>query len=326
MAQHDLVIDNQTFPATRADINDFLSAISSQQSGAADPTSTRQFQLAANTTDNVLKRRNAADSAFINHDTILDSRVETKTANYTHLLADIRRTLLLDASSGNLTVDLLDASIGGNGFVTTFKRIDSSTNTVLLDNFGGQTIDGAANLELIGENAEASIRSNGVNWFRESKVLGKPPSVISRIPIPFNPALQFTSATFTRSMKYEGTGAKNIWAPSILLPGRVFLYVSFTGGSLAPFEVAVQIVGDPDGAPVTVFETADIGIGNQGANEHIFLTIDLSSGNPTNLDLSSTLLGGINSSALNEWEFNVRADVAAGGYFIRQLEFQILDY
>jgi len=326
MSQHDLVIDNQTFPATRADINSFLTAISTQQSGASDPPTTVQFQYFADTTNNLLKRRDLGDTAFLPFDTLLDSRVETKTANYTQLLADMNRTILLDASSGNLTVTLLDAAISQNGHVTTWKRIDSTTNTVLLDNFGGQTIDGVANLELIGENATAKVRSNGTNLFRESKVLGRPPSVISRIPIPFNPALQFTSTTFTRSMKQEGNGAKNIWDPSILLAGRVFLYAAFTGATGSPFEVAVQIVEDPSGSPVTVFETPDIAIGNQGSNEHAFLSIDVSAGNTTDLDLTSTLLSGINSDAVNEWEFNVRADIGSGGYFIRQLELQLLDY
>ena len=49
MATHDYVIDNQTFPNTRSDINNVLQAIVSN-----------------NSTANILKIRNAANNAWIN--------------------------------------------------------------------------------------------------------------------------------------------------------------------------------------------------------------------------------------------------------------------
>lgn len=65
MAQHDYVIDNQTFPNTRADINSALAAIVSNNSGATAPTTTYAYQLWYDTTSDILKIRNADDDAWI---------------------------------------------------------------------------------------------------------------------------------------------------------------------------------------------------------------------------------------------------------------------
>ena len=65
MAQHDYSIANQTFPATRTDINNALSAIVSTNSGATAPSTTYAYQLWYDTTADELKMRNANDDAWI---------------------------------------------------------------------------------------------------------------------------------------------------------------------------------------------------------------------------------------------------------------------
>ena len=65
MAQHDYVIDNQTFPNTRADINSALAAIVSSNSGATAPATTYAYQLWYDTSTDILKIRNADDDAWI---------------------------------------------------------------------------------------------------------------------------------------------------------------------------------------------------------------------------------------------------------------------
>ena len=65
MAQHDYVIDNSTGANVRADINSVLQAIASNNSGSSAPSTTYAFQLFADTTNNVMKIRNAANNAFI---------------------------------------------------------------------------------------------------------------------------------------------------------------------------------------------------------------------------------------------------------------------
>ena len=65
MAQHDYVINNQSGASFRSDINNALSAIVSQNSGATAPSTTYAYQSWADTTAGVMKIRNAANSAWI---------------------------------------------------------------------------------------------------------------------------------------------------------------------------------------------------------------------------------------------------------------------
>ena len=65
MAQHDYDIANGTGQAVRNDINGALGAIVSLNSGATEPATTFAFQLWADTTANVLKLRNSANTAWI---------------------------------------------------------------------------------------------------------------------------------------------------------------------------------------------------------------------------------------------------------------------
>ena len=65
MAQHDYIIANQSGAAFRSDLNNGLAAIVSQNSGAAQPSTTYAYQWWAETTTGLLKIRNAANNAWI---------------------------------------------------------------------------------------------------------------------------------------------------------------------------------------------------------------------------------------------------------------------
>ena len=65
MAQHDYDIGNQSGSAFRSDLNNALAAIVSVNSGAADPGTMFAYQLYADTTNNLLKQRNAGNSGWV---------------------------------------------------------------------------------------------------------------------------------------------------------------------------------------------------------------------------------------------------------------------
>jgi hypothetical protein len=65
MAQHDYIIANQSGAAFRADLNNGLAAIVSQNSGTAQPSTTYAYQWWADTATGLLKIRNAANNAWI---------------------------------------------------------------------------------------------------------------------------------------------------------------------------------------------------------------------------------------------------------------------
>ena len=76
MSQSDYVIDNQTAPNFRADLNLALQALASTSSGATAPSTTYANMLWYDTATNILKMRSEADDAWINLGT-LDQSLNT---------------------------------------------------------------------------------------------------------------------------------------------------------------------------------------------------------------------------------------------------------
>jgi hypothetical protein len=70
MAQHDYVIDNQTAPNFRADLNNALSAIVSTNSGSLAPSPTYANMLWYDDDADILRMRNEANDAWINIGTL----------------------------------------------------------------------------------------------------------------------------------------------------------------------------------------------------------------------------------------------------------------
>lgn len=65
MATHDYVIDNQSAPSLRSDLNNVLQAIVTQNSSATAPATTYANMIWYDTANNQLKKRNEANSAWI---------------------------------------------------------------------------------------------------------------------------------------------------------------------------------------------------------------------------------------------------------------------
>lgn len=65
MTQHDFTLDNQTFPSFRSDLNSGLQALATNSSGSSAPGTTFAYQWWVDTTNGLIKIRNAANSAWI---------------------------------------------------------------------------------------------------------------------------------------------------------------------------------------------------------------------------------------------------------------------
>jgi len=65
MAEHDFIIDNGTGSAVRADINNVLQAIASNNSKSGALTTNYAFQWHVDTSDGNLKIRNAANNGYV---------------------------------------------------------------------------------------------------------------------------------------------------------------------------------------------------------------------------------------------------------------------
>jgi len=151
MATHDYIVDNQNGANFRSDLNNALAAIVSNNSSATAPTTTYAFMLWADTASDLLKQRNAADSAWINILTLSTgaplgalaaSLVSGTHTNFTSTGIDdnATSTAITLPSTGKIVIDTAapidtltlkrDAGVNGTatfGFPAAGLEIDSST-------------------------------------------------------------------------------------------------------------------------------------------------------------------------------------------------------
>ena len=129
MAQHDYVIANGTGAATRADLNNGLAAIVSNNSGATEPATMYAYQWWADTTTGLLKLRNAANSAWVTVGTLASANLGLLASGSTLTAAlgsastpSITFTGDLNTGFWSPAADTLASSTGGSERL----RIDSS--------------------------------------------------------------------------------------------------------------------------------------------------------------------------------------------------------
>jgi hypothetical protein len=150
MAQHDYIIANQSGAAFRSDLNNGLAAIVSQNSGAAQPSTTYAYQWWADTTTGLLKIRNAANNAWITIGTLADANLG-----------------LLPAAGGTLTGQLV-VLVQGSTSAIEIGTGTTTSQTAHLD-FVGDTTYNDYGLRLIrdnaGANSESQIRHKGSGAF-----------------------------------------------------------------------------------------------------------------------------------------------------------------
>ncbi len=168
MSQHDMNIANSDGATVRSDINSALSAIVSLNSGASAPSTTFAYQWWADTTNNLLKQRNAADSAWLTVGPLAGTVVLAKTAAYTVALGDFGKMIDADASGGDFTLTLPAAATAGDGFTVAVKNTGSS-GTVTIDGDGSETVDGATTVALSTQYAGLVLRCDGSEWFVEAE-------------------------------------------------------------------------------------------------------------------------------------------------------------
>jgi hypothetical protein len=171
MAQHDYIIANQSGAAFRADLNNGLAAIVSQNSGTAQPSTTYAYQWWADTTTGLLKIRNAANNAWITlfqldgewttlalengtaaapslyfKDSGTDTGLFSPGANQLAISTGGVQRLLADAS-GNLTASggLTVANINGGPLAGTRNRIINGDMRIDARNNGASVTQGGGN-------------------------------------------------------------------------------------------------------------------------------------------------------------------------------------
>ena len=136
MAQHDYSIANDSGANVRADINNALAAIVSQNSGATAPATTFAFQWWADTTTGLLKIRNAANSAWVTVGTMASANLGLAT-----LASPSFTGTVTSAGDINMTgTGAIDVAAG-----TTGERPDPSSNGMFRYNTTDNAFEGYAN-------------------------------------------------------------------------------------------------------------------------------------------------------------------------------------
>ena len=161
MAQHDYDIANQTGANFRADLNNALDAIVSNNSGSSEPSTTFAYEWWIDTSANVLKLRNSANNAWITLPLSITASNETSGALTVN--GNLTTTGILDADGG-VTVD--NITIDGT-------EIDLSSGDLTIDVAGNIQIDADDNGEvrfLDGGTQYATIKKDGNNALIQSIV------------------------------------------------------------------------------------------------------------------------------------------------------------
>ena len=92
----------------------------------------------------------------------LCENIKTLTSNYTLTTTDY--TVLFDATAGSITALLPSASVN-NKRIYFIKKIDSSSNAVIIDANGSELIDGSTYKSITIQNVSYSIHCNGIGWY-----------------------------------------------------------------------------------------------------------------------------------------------------------------
>lgn len=145
MSQSSYTLANAAGAAFRAALNVLTAAIRSMNSGASAPSETAADMLWVDTTNGVIKRRNAADSGWVLHASRASALTDSKSAGYTLALSDHKRLIRI-TGSGGITFDMTAVATLGDGWFVDLRN-DSSGN-VTLDPASTEQINGASTLVL----------------------------------------------------------------------------------------------------------------------------------------------------------------------------------
>ena len=165
MAQHDMNIANQGFPATRADINNALQAIATNNSGTSAPSTTFANQWFYNESSNKLFIRNEANSAFIEVATLDQTNNEWQITTG-QISAGDGDGLVFKTDDGNTRITLSDGGDVTFAAGTDVLTASAGTDNVRIgENAGAAIVSGGNNNTLIGHDCGKSITTGTVNTF-----------------------------------------------------------------------------------------------------------------------------------------------------------------
>ena len=304
MAQHDYIIANQSGAAFRADLNNGLAAIVSQNSGATQPSTTYAYQWWADTTTGLLKIRNAANNAWITVGTLADANLGLLSLAGGTLTG----ALLLD-DSGTVSAPALafDGDANTGIFRSAADTLNVATNGIENAEFGTTEVvfnDGGADIDFRVEgdtNANLFKIDAGLDEVQVANLNGGPIAGTRNRIIngdmridQRNAGVSGTANQYTvdRFGYFGAAASKGTWqrnAASVTPPAGFTNYLGFTSSSAYTVGAAEQFNLYQ---PVEGFNVADLAWGTANAK-----TVTLSFW--VRSSLTGTFGGSIYNSAVN---------------------------
>ena len=200
MAQHDYDIANQTGANFRADLNNALDAIVSNNSGSSEPSTTFAYEWWIDTSANVLKLRNSANNAWITLP--LSITADNSTSGALTVNGNLSTTGTLDVNGGEV---ILDADADTSITADTDDQLDFKTGGT--DRFVLSSANAKFNVGAY--NAEATLTdASTISWDVST-------SPVAKVTLGGNRTLgaatnaqagQFVSILFIQ----DGTGSRTI--------------------------------------------------------------------------------------------------------------------
>ena len=288
MAQHDYDLANASGSTFRSDLNSALSAIASVNSGSSAPSTTFAYMLWADTGNNLLKQRNAANSGWIIRGSLAETRVVAKSSAYTVVDDDFG---MLIKATGTWSLALTAAATLADGFMFAVRNVGSGTITI--DPNASEQIDGATTVALAAGEA-CMVYCDGSGFF----TVGRPATASSTVTVPVRQTVLSGPVDSAGQAAFGGSTG----GTSVTMTGTLYATAANGFGSSG----AVDVVGSGTNLSWTGLTT----------NGTMYLYVDIAAGA---LTAGSTPLapthqaGGTYSTTSGQFTFNVQEMVGKVG-------------
>ena len=175
MAQHDYTIANQAGALVRANLNDALTAIVSDNSGNSAPTTTFAHMIWLDTTNNLIKRRNSANTAWVTVGS-WDGSTFVPYSNGTALAVD-QPGGVQSYDADSLKADTADTLTAGFGISK--GTLSVSAGAVAVDLQTAQAFNLSVNSNFTLSNPTAPTSSTGGVWYIDATADASGPYTIT---------------------------------------------------------------------------------------------------------------------------------------------------